>query len=290
MPIPEDDSHEKKTKFKTLPSWIPLLSKSKFGEPENVYSGQKNGDNLVGLFGNPHYKASGDKKYLTTNLLKGELFLNLRVKGFKFAVVKDISARNTGGVILRESLEMGSWKGIKENPNEVPDKLWRTLVADRDPDGHTPPAWYQRACLRCLEIADIFNNGDLNVGELLQLQERSEMVCKYLRRVRDVTWNRRFFTAKTLKDPNEEQEGPLFGLGPPETKEGDSVYILFGCSVPVVLRKVEESDGMKLIGEVYVYEKMEGEAVEKHKRINKGKNKNNIPTEGFYQERDFNLQ
>jgi len=191
---------------------------------------------------------------LLNNPFHGECLL---VKGFKLAKIKHISARNTGGVILRESLEMGSWEGIKNNPR-VPDKIWRTLVADRDPDGQTPPTWYQRACLRCLEIADNFNNGDLNVGELLQGQ--SEMLRKYLIRVRNITWNRRFFTAKTFEYSKENQED-LFGLGPPGTEVGDSVYILFGCSVPVILRGSPKG-GMELIGEGYVYGKMEGEAME----------------------------
>ncbi|KAG8418914.1 hypothetical protein J3459_011894 [Metarhizium acridum] len=39
----------------------PLLSDSEFGEPEQVYGGRKNGDNLVGPFGQPRYKASGGK-------------------------------------------------------------------------------------------------------------------------------------------------------------------------------------------------------------------------------------
>jgi hypothetical protein len=108
--------------------------------------------------------------------------------------------------------------------------------------------------LRCLEIADTSNNGDLNVGELLQGQ--SEMLRKYLTRMRNVTWNRKFFTATMKK-----QKDPLFGLGPPGTKSDDLVCILYGCSVPVVLRELS-GGGMELIGAAYVHGKMEGEAIE----------------------------
>ena len=283
MPILEDHPLEKNKKITIeLPSWIPLLSKSEFGVPEEAYRGRKNGDNLVGPAVKPHYRASGKTRYFTgpgedsgkdpePEPFRKEYLL---VKGFTLAKVTNISARNTGGVILRESLRMG-WNKFQEN-SEMPDKIWRTLVADRDPDGQPPPAWYRQACSRCLEIADNFNNGDLNVGELMQ--EQSEMLHKYLARVRDVTWNRRFFTAETIKYPKNEQEysekkkqgypekQELFGLGPPRIEKDDIVCILFGCSVPVILRKVEDgndgNDIMELIGEGYVYGKMEGEAVD----------------------------
>lgn len=153
---------------------------------------------------------------------------------------------------------MGQWTGFEKNTDSVPDPIWRTLVAERDQHGQVPPSWYQRACLRCLEIADTFNNGDLNVGELLQ--GNSEMLRKYLTHVRNVTCNRRFFSAVIRKTKAEEQSA-LFGLCPPESKADDFICILYGCSVPVILR--EHSGGyMRLIGEAYVHGKMDGEAME----------------------------
>jgi hypothetical protein len=282
-----------------LPSWIPLLSQSEFGNPEEVYSGRKNGENLVGPVDRAYYKASAGSKYdvqLADERLEDLQFFP--VTGFKLAKIEKISSRITGGVILRDSLKMGGWTSIKEDTVSVPDKIWRTLVADRDPDGQIPPTWYHRACLRCLEIADTFNNGDLNIGELLI--GNSELIRKYLTRVRNVTWNRRFFEASMRtkshsteagKTPNGEVEEcvaeelekdttgstsnshhadgeaehhTLFGLGPPDMLESDYVCILMGCSVPVILR---EHDGcMELIGEAYVHGKMEGEAMEDLRR------------------------
>jgi len=49
-----------------------------------------------------------------------------------------------------------------------------------------------------------------------------------------------------------------------EAQVGDIICVLYGCSVPVVLREKEEN-GKKiwlLIGECYVHEIMDGEAVE----------------------------
>lgn len=208
-----------------IPSWIPLLSRSEFGVPEEVYSGRKNGEGLVGRAGSPNYQASGKKrcevKFMPGRGAQDDLIRKsgpeqshasqmhdndldlasamerqddiLVAHGFRLATISEVTPRNTGGVILRESLEKGGWKGFKRDTDSVPDPIWRTLVADRDEHGQVPPSWYQRACLRCLEIADTFNNGDLNVGELLQ--GHSEMLRKYLMRMRNVTWNRRFFKA-----------------------------------------------------------------------------------------------
>lgn len=264
-----------------FPSWIPLLSQSEFGTPEEVYSGRKNGENLVGPVDRPHYKAAGEdpermSKYDINELRDNEQFSNqniLPLKGLRLAKIIKVSPRNTGGVILRESLRMGGWAGLNEDTASVPDRIWRTLVADKDPDGQIPPTWYQRACLRCLEIADTFNNGDLNIGELLQ--GNSELIRKYLTRMRNITWNRRFFQAtmdgddtnhdnlgvvaggrvedeykQSVKDnaANTQQQNaetmleserlPLFGLGPPTMQEGDFVCILAGCTVPIILREM----------------------------------------------------
>jgi hypothetical protein len=51
----------------------------------------------------------------------------------------------------------------------------------------------------------------------------------------------------------------LSGLCPPETEGGDFLY---GCSVPVVLRETPDRTQMILIGEAYVYGKVDGEAME----------------------------
>ncbi|KAN0108697.1 HET domain containing protein [Hyaloscypha variabilis] len=384
----KDEDGDNADEEEGMPSWIPLLSNSEYGAPAEVYSGRKNGVSLVGPAGKEsRYAASGKRKWAEVKDLKAHQTSggkdhkqSIFVRGFKLAKIKVVSARNTGGVILQESLVMGSWTGIQKH-DSVPDKIWRTLVADRDPDGQIPPTWYQRACMRCLEIADTFNNGDLNVGELLQ--GHSEMLRKYLTRVRNVTWNRTFFNAtmtrvSSKKDELEKhvhsldvvseehmdkgssgangvtenaaeedevndskdtfkeretgerddasrksnmennngingqkevpaidgaetlherpvtngteklveildeyemldsEEAPdnempasdetaddyyLFGLGPPLSKNGDFVCILYGCSVPVILREMSPKGHYILVGEAYVHGKMDSEAI-----------------------------
>ncbi|KAK6515898.1 hypothetical protein TWF281_004490 [Arthrobotrys megalospora] len=239
----------------------------------------------------------------------------LVVKGFKLAEIKKVSPKNTGGLILQESLAMGGWPGIEHSPDDVPDKIWRTLVANKDSRDQIPPTWYQRACLRCLEIADNFNGGDLNVGQLLQ--GGTGMMYTYLTRVRNTIWNRSFFTAKITRRPdanlsradtfdefddidedgapsdipqnlkrkksyfdirdvygnNEKEDNDdlasteLFGLCPGDTRSEDFVCIIYGCSVPVVLRLTAPGplqQRFSLIGEAYVHGKMDGEAIDSY--------------------------
>ncbi|KAE8381523.1 heterokaryon incompatibility protein-domain-containing protein [Aspergillus bertholletiae] len=317
----------------TLPSWIRLLRDSEFGEPEEVYEGRKNGESLVGPVGYSRYNASGGMRFqpitpstdghgscqhdsstldAQKDITSAEQEIiqqrpsTLWVRGFKLASIQGVSLVNAPGLIPRTSLrDIGGWPGINSSPESVPDHLWRTLIADRDSDGQIPPAWYQRACLRCLDIADTFNNGDLNVGQLLQ--GPSDMLRGYLTRVRNITWNRKFFkavmgtpqgddvTREKLKSENADDvptpqsaddaeivsddetperldvedgsfrtENDLFGLCPPGTKQGDFICILYGCSVPVVIRRLSSASNQhcfKVIGEAYVHGKMDGEAL-----------------------------
>lgn len=52
------------------------------------------------------------------------------------------------------------------------------------------------------------------------------------------------------------------GIGPQTLKEDDLVAILYGCEVPVILRRYPNSDRHELIGPAYIGGIMDGEAVE----------------------------
>jgi hypothetical protein len=59
--------------------------------------------------------------------------------------------------------------------------------------------------------------------------------------------------------------GPCFGLAPRQAGEEDLVCILFGCSVPVVLKRVKDprvTRLFELVGECYIDGFMDGEAVQ----------------------------
>lgn len=306
---------KKERQKKKLPSWIPMLEDSEFGKPGEEYWGRKNGECFVGRAGQRRYQASGntkpDFKFLAfpfpgpsdgtandSDSGSARDMNMLRVRGFELAVIRKISPVSRGGLILRESLRMAGWPGRTYDDDKdysstrsrgdkgddekamMRDQVWRTLIADRDADGEVPPTWYQRVCMRCLDMADMFYNGDLNIGQLLH--QDSEMLRIYLTRVRNTTWNRRFFRASMKRKSSGKDEGAdsaqgtktVVGLCPRGTEIGDVVCILYGCSVPVVLRcrekgkKTEKSAHGKdnplpyeLIGECYVHGKMDEQAM-----------------------------
>jgi hypothetical protein len=183
----------------------------------------------------------------------------LTVKGFELDTIEHISGRVMSGIIPGEAFEFGGWPKVSEMtsddkyPDEVPDQLWRTLVADRGPDGTNAPAWYRRACLECLTHVD--NVGNLNTNKFRNVEDTPATMKLFLKRVRNVVWNRRFFLTAGKR-----RHGVLYGIAPPKASNNDIICILFGCSVPVVLRKVSD-DRYNFIGECYVHGMMDGESL-----------------------------
>jgi hypothetical protein len=213
-----------------LPTWIPTLKRATFGlHPDEHYS-RINADSLVGLpgVGKRCYNASGSTPLNLSNdalasFMQGSVLdKSMFVKGFILDSVdlKDMPALE--GIIPSSWLEFGGWIDTSSPP---PDQLWRTLVADRGPDGSNPPSYYPRAfkhvLLQCVA------GGALNTEQLIAKGD-SSIVAQFLRRVQSVIWMRRLIRTK---DEN------FLGLAPPNTKKGDLICILYGCSVPVVLRK-----------------------------------------------------
>lgn len=290
-----------------LPSWVRLLRDSEFGEPEEVYCGRKNGESIVGPVDNPRYNASGGKKYeqlprndqvqntpiqdypprkkrkISTDVPDSIIPSTIWAEGFKLARIKEVSSKITSGLIPRTSLQIIGWTRINNDQHIVPDHVWSTLIADRDSRGQRSPAWYQRVCLRCLEHADVFNNGDLNIDDLLK--RPAYMLQEYLARARTVTFNRKLFRATnfskiqqgtdkelttqkgTDSEKHPQADDDLFGLCPKGAVEGDLICILYGCSVPVVLRDIRnpQQNFYQVIGETYTHGTMEGEAMEDFK-------------------------
>ncbi|CZR65424.1 uncharacterized protein PAC_15324 [Phialocephala subalpina] len=183
----------------------------------------------------------------------------LHVKGFKIDTIERITGRVLDGVIPEEGLQFGGWKRDDSGnfPDRVPERLWRTLVADRDVDGMAAPTWYRRACLECLQHTNA--NDDLNTKDFKDLDRTPDTMKIFLERMQAVTWCRRFFLTKGKEGRGDDHE-PLYGIGPRDLAIGDMICILFGCSVPVVLRKVSTEQYI-FIGECYVHGMMDGESL-----------------------------
>lgn len=281
-----------------LPSWITTVRDSAFGSQQESFGGRKTGDSFVGSPDNRCYNASLNQppdiqwgrdqgvaptKSPISRLPSGKqvpkiprpqqgLSRVLTVKGFYLGQVKE-RHQMPEGIITKEVLEALGHDPSQSQLVGVPDSVWRTLVADRGPDGKAPPAWYHRACITCL-AADT-SSGNIDINQILQKKDTTKMQTDYLKRVQAVCWNRTF-----IECGNDDDGNKLFGIAPVTVKTGDLVCILYGCSVPCILRQTlygsgsdskeggSEERGSKdpsyfyqLIGEAFILGQMDGEAI-----------------------------
>jgi hypothetical protein len=217
-----------------LPSWIPQLSGASYAmySQAGVHTlkmGRKNADTLVGLPSSVqrNYNAA-EIRGIDLNTLKfrkrmKKKHYSMYVKGFVLDTVAEVLPSSQGGAIPQEWTDAGGWKNA---PNtDPPDEFWRTLVADRGRDGRNPPVYYSRACKESFLKGGLVS-GSVSTTDLIN-NERCSVVAQFCRRVQAVIWNRSLIKTKN---------GNL-GLVSRNVREGDLVCILYGCSVPVILRK-----------------------------------------------------
>lgn len=293
---------QKPFKLRTLPSWTQTSSNSIRGP-----SGRINGDSIVGRAGRKVYNACHGKlpvlqfgmrtkrDYTSRNSPTAsptaprsplahaaqdpsstdveletpigiiDIRCRLRIRGFEMDNITWAFGPVAEGLIQKQCLDRCGGVNLQESIYELPDKLWRTLVADRDAEGQNTPPWYHRAALHAMALVGGDANGHFNVPRYLQQQsvrKHPKIIVEYLKRVQAVTWNRKFIESTKVNGSD-----TLFGLGPPETEVNDRICILFGCSVPCILRPLRTNAGdagveyFQFIGEAYIYGKMDGEAV-----------------------------
>lgn len=256
----------------THPSWISSREKLPFGNPSWRLRRRLHGDSLVGRSRmrcyHTHY---GSRPHISVGRTEnGFCDGSLRVKGLVLGEIAERSARMSDGMISKECISI--LRAASHEPqsemDELPDTIWRTLCADRDEKGERAPFSYQEAMLHLLELSskehepksllDLLDEmSSIDPEELLEM-ELPEHVEQFLTVIRDITWNRRTFRIKR----NMHIVETMVGLIPQHAKVGDQICILYGCSVPVVLRKLPTStdkSDWQLIGEAYVHGIMDGE-------------------------------
>jgi hypothetical protein len=111
------------------------------------------------------------------------------------------------------------------NLDDPPTAFWRTLVADRGRNDRNPPYYYARACRETILKGGIRSNA-VDTTALI-FHERNSIIAEFCRRVQSVIWNRALIQTK---------KGAL-GLVSEEVREGDLICIIYGCTVPVILRQ-----------------------------------------------------
>ena len=237
------------TESSTKPSWLLTTLHTAFRIQSNGSYVRTNADTLVGRpdHDKRNYNACAMTKVLGFAFGEGEKRLSLFVDGFIVDVVDDIKACAKDGKIPKEWLATGRWFDQTANP---PEPFWRTLVASRGPGGVNCPRFYPRAC-RSLK-SQVYG-GDISTMELLRQKKQSTIVTKFVRRVQEVIWMRKLLTTRRSS----------LGLAPKECRKGDLICILYGCSVPVLLRR-HDTNPLDVyyifIGECYVHDLMDGEA------------------------------
>ncbi len=208
----------------------------------------------MGLPGQNYYNASGRTVaiFYTGDCQSPNAPRSLFVRGHRVDTISKIGPRAEQGIILQEWLELGQCDPILD---EVPEAFWVTLVAGRGPKGSTLPSWYNRAFKYCLLLSPTGNINTNRIIDEIEAEGQGSLVIDFLRRVQSVIWNRKFFVSSN---------NTYIGLVPPAAQVGDLICILYGCTVPVVLRRLEDIDGkeyFQVVGESYVYRMMDGEAL-----------------------------
>jgi hypothetical protein len=179
--------------------------------------------------GQRNYSAAGTKTVdrFALRFKKRGASYSMYVKGFEVdQIVKKEVASQVGNIPIHW-LQAVSWQNTEEYP---PQDFWKTLVADRGPYGRNPPAFYSRACRESVNKGGK-ESGVINTEALID-HGRCSIVAEFLRRVQAVIWRRSLIRTA----------GGRLGLVHEDAKEGDLICILYGCTVPVVLRRVEKSD------------------------------------------------
>ena len=194
-----------------------------------------NADPFVGLPNTQrNYQAAGTRRItsIRRRFIHRKSYNSMMVHGLVVGYVKTKYEVSRNGGLPTRWLEPARWGDPrKEDP---PEDFWRTLVADRGPNGENPPPYYRRACKECF-VTDPSRNprhdgNPLNTQKLID-EGRCSTIAEFLRRVQAVIWNR------CLMHTGSDQ----LGLLPEKAVEGDLICILFGCSVPLILRKREKS-------------------------------------------------
>lgn len=244
----DDEEQNEQDKDIPLPSWISRISGAPFalyrhpGMHELGRIGRMNADPLVGLpqDGHKNYSAAQNTKVdydsdwrLRFRKRPMSNHCSLFTEGFILAKIDSVAEPARLGAIPETWTKVAGWEDAVEGQTDPPVEFWRTLVADRGKDGRNPPYYYATACRESFRKGGL-RGGSVDTGALIN-SERNSIIAEFCRRVQAVIWNRCLI--KTDAPLN------VLGLASQHVRKGDLVCIIFGCTVPVILRKVEKPKG-----------------------------------------------
>ncbi|KAF2117042.1 heterokaryon incompatibility protein-domain-containing protein [Lophiotrema nucula] len=219
-----------------LPSWVPQLSKAPYGmfmrAGQTFGALRKNADPLVGLTSSRGqvYSAAGSKDIdptslkfrKRTNLTHQSDHYSMYVRGFCLDTIEEVADVSRNGLIPVSWMDLGGWPDAS---GPVPNHFWRTLVANRGPDGQNPPTYYSYACNKVFKRGG-HESGAVSTQDFIHY-ERDFAAAQFCRRVQAVIWNRAL--VRTTNG--------MLGMVDKNVRPGDTVCIIYGCSVPLILRQ-----------------------------------------------------
>ena len=131
--------------------------------------------------------------------------------------------------------------------------VWRTAVADQDVRQGTrkPRLSEEKICL----LRQTLKNEDLSLINSqtlirLGLGDYCHQLCTIARGRRPISVS-----------------GTYLGIGPCDTEPGDLIFIPLGSDVPYVLRRNNEDDKLRLVGEAYLHGIMDGEGFQQSQAV-----------------------
>jgi hypothetical protein len=180
---------------------------------------------------------------------------SLIVRGLCLATIKHVSddipmtgPRDEKGMLLQFHAWRKLLSQVKGDGEDVRLSFCRTLMLDGWGD------W--KKILAALAKLSRENNLHPNDAQLESFENYAESIDyttkAWIETIRLAVCHRSFFISA--------DSSKIIGLGPDTLAEGDSVCILLGCSVPVVLRRV--GDYFIYLGEAYVDEYMKGAGIQ----------------------------
>lgn len=233
----------------SLPSWMKTLTGNRVFDvnpSERIYE-RVRADPLVGEPGTGvrPYNACGKRKHEGTYAAIHEGDRTLTARGFELGTIEERDDVASHGNVPESWLSILGWKSEPSSYQEVqstilgtedrPNWIWRFLIADRGFDGsRRPPMRFRSICTWLLDHRTRGNGLETHVVHRTSYPALAE---EFLELVRKVVWARRLITIRYGSSGQ-----ILYGLAPRDVRVGDVVCVLFGCSVPVVLRK-SSSDG-----------------------------------------------
>ncbi|KAF7522444.1 hypothetical protein G7054_g12127 [Neopestalotiopsis clavispora] len=259
------------------PTWLRYRDFSPFGDPSQPSDLQRHARPLVGTAGQRRlYNCDNNSipQLLASSSHDGGTFDgSLSIRGVILGEIIRASMRMANAIITKECLEILRLSPSYLDPTlELIDPaIWRTLCADRDKEGNPAPRSYASAFARLLkessqsgadaEPAEVWDGfAIIDIEDRVSSDALHEHI-NYLEVVRDTVWNRRTCRLKSFR----RRPKRLVGLIPQHARVGDQVCILYGCSVPVVLREVVQEAGVRswhIIGDAYIDRMMNGEALD----------------------------